>query len=193
MESDPGNKQNLLILDMDETLVHTTEDVPLPRGADFTVLDSLHVHLRPGLARFFSRVSPTYKIGFWSAGGHDYVHAVLARIVPASLTPEFIWTSNRCTRRRDDNKGDSYVIKDLNKLRRKGYDLSRTLIADDDVRTASRNFGNLVSVQPFEGDPDDDELESLGDYLLSIQNIGNFRTLEKRGWRARITAKQQGK
>jgi TFIIF-interacting CTD phosphatase-like protein len=162
--------------------VHSIEKAPLPQGADFVVLGDVHVHKRPGLDEFFSRVNQHYLIGFWSAGGHDYVHAVLGKIVPPTMQPLFVWTSNRCIGRFDWERGSRYVIKDLHKLRRRGYDLTRIVIADDDWRTAQRNYGNLIPMRAFEGDQSDCELKHLADYLLSIKDITNFRSLEKRDW-----------
>lgn len=183
-------KRKLLILDVDETLVHTTEAPLAGIEADFRVL-SYYVHVRPHAVEFLTALAQVYDIAFWSAGGKDYVHAVLENLLPAGFTPVFIWTSERCKRTRDvDN--NQLVIKDLNKVRRRGFDLKSVLIVDDTPSTAVRNYGNVVYVRAFEGqvvtDKADRELQLLTTYLLSIASVENVRRLEKRGWRLTVAA-----
>jgi RNA polymerase II subunit A small phosphatase-like protein len=74
-------------------------------------------------------------------------------------------------------------VKDLKKVKRKGYDLGRVLIVDDTPQKVERNFGNAVYVRPYFGDPEDNELAQLAPYLESLRACGNVRAVEKRGWR----------
>ena len=50
------------------------------------------------------------------------------------------------------------------------------------------NYGNLVRVSDFTGDPADRELLLLKDYLNRLKLEPNVRTIEKRNWRARVDA-----
>jgi len=59
-------------------------------------------------------------------------------------------------------------------------------VVDDSARKHERNYGNLVTVRPFEGDPADDELVHLERYLLALADVPNVRAIEKRGWRNRV-------
>jgi RNA polymerase II subunit A small phosphatase-like protein len=76
-----------------------------------------------------------------------------------------------------------YWVKDLKKLRRRGYRKEQIIIVDDTPRKLERSYGNLVRVHPFEGDPSDDELLYLMRYLDRIREEENIRIIEKRGWR----------
>ena len=73
-------------------------------------------------------------------------------------------------------------MKDLKKVKRLGYRLERDLIADDTPRKVQRQYGNAVYVPPFFGDPDDESAAPAGRFLVSLRDVPNVRTLEKRGW-----------
>jgi RNA polymerase II subunit A small phosphatase-like protein len=77
-------------------------------------------------------------------------------------------------------------LKDLNKIKRRGFDLARVLIVDDTPQKVHRHYGNAVYVRPFLGDPADEELLHLRKYLRSVSAVDNVRRIEKRGWRERI-------
>lgn len=77
--------------------------------------------------------------------------------------------------------------KPLQKLRRRGYDLNRILVVDDSPEKHTRNYGNLIHVAPYEGDPSDDELFHLSRYLEQIAQEPDVRRIEKRNWRKRMS------
>ncbi len=74
----------------------------------------------------------------------------------------------------------------LKKVKHKGYDLDRVLIVDDTPAKVKNAYGNAIYVTEFNGDPADNELEVLGDYLLRFKDMENVRRVEKRGWRSRM-------
>jgi len=69
--------------------------------------------------------------------------------------------------------------------KRRGYALERVLVVDDSPEKHTRNYGNLVRVEPFLGDPSDDELSHLARYLPTLAKAENVRSIEKRRWRQR--------
>lgn len=75
-----------------------------------------------------------------------------------------------------------YLLKDLKKVKRRGFWLVRMLIADDTPRKVRRHYGNAVYVPPFFGDPKDDTLPRLAQFLMSLRDLADVRTQEKRGW-----------
>ena len=91
----------------------------------------------------------------------------------------------RRTNRWDQELQEHYWVKDLKKVKRAGHDLERVLIVDDTPKKIERNYGNLVLVREFTGDPGDDELAPLADYLVSIAGLSNLRDMDKRNWRHR--------
>jgi len=170
----------LLILDLDETLVHATEE-PLGRPHDF-VVGPYSVYRRPHLDEFLAACSLRFRLAVWSTASDDYVRAVIGRIMPPGIDLAFAWGRSRCVRRYDHEAFEEEFLKDLKKVRKLGYDLRRVLIADDTPRKVRRQYGNAVYVPPFLGDPDDEALPRLARYLMSLGDVANVRTLEKRGW-----------
>lgn len=73
-------------------------------------------------------------------------------------------------------------------MKRRGYPLERVLIVDDTPKKLDRHYGNLVRVKPFEGDPSDTELFGLIEYLPTLADAANVRSIEKRDWRKARTA-----
>ena len=107
---------------------------------------------------------------------------VLERIFPAGAL-EFVWSSQRCTLTRDWTTGDYTTVKNLRKLKARGYPLESIIAVDDTPSKYARSYGNLVSVREFVGDPTDDELPLLAAYLQELAPVPNVRTVEKRRWR----------
>jgi len=78
-----------------------------------------------------------------------------------------------------------YYIKDLAKLKRKGYCLEQMIMVDDTPQKLERNYGNLVRVKEWLGNTEDNELLLLKKYLTDLKDINNIRQVEKRGWQSR--------
>lgn len=175
----------LLILDIDETLVFA-DGKPCDRPCDFRV-GPYHVYRRPGLAAFWSSCRASFDLAVWSSSGEDYLSAILTQIVPSDLSLQFAWSRQRCVRRFHPETREHYFVKDLKKVKRLGFDLARVLIADDTPQKVERQYGNAVYVRSFFGDPADDELPRLANYLTSIADCEDFRRLEKRGWRSQCS------
>lgn len=70
----------LLILDLDETLIHSSSK-ELGRPCDFRVFD-FHVYKRPYLDKFLTEVFSYYKVAIWSTGSDDYVDLLAKEIMP---------------------------------------------------------------------------------------------------------------
>lgn len=176
----------LLILDLDETLVYTTEGPLAGRAHDFVVGD-LHVHKRPGVDQFLRQLQEHYELAVWSAGGALYVEPTVAWLFAGLDAPTFVWSSRRCTRRFDPESQQAYFIKDLRKVRKLGFDGTRMLIVDDLQLNCVRNYGAAVYVRSYQGEVDDDELFHLATYLATLASEPNFRTVEKRYWRDTVS------
>lgn len=185
-------EKSLLILDLDETLIHATA-AKIREDFDFQVYD-YYVYKRPGLAEFLTRCGTHFTLAVWSSASDDYVQAVVRQIFPPELTPAFVWGRSRCTPFRlpeldeqgyysvDYSHGYEYA-KRLKKVRRRGYDLNKTLIVDDTPAKVSQNYGNAIYIKPYVGAREDHELAYLADYLLTLKDATNVRMIEKRGWR----------
>lgn len=177
----------LLILDNDETLVHSAE-TELAWPHHFQV-GPFRFHVRPFVSSFLEAVMPHFQVAVWTSSSLDYATAVLQLACPG-VEFAFVWARERCTRRFDPENQEHFWVKDLKKVKRLGHDLRRTLMVDDTPKKLSRNYGNLIRVAPFEGDPRDDELLALAGYLAGIREVPDLRAIEKRGWRRRPWASE---
>lgn len=178
----------LLVLDLDETLIHTVElrdeTAYCERDPDIWIDDtSLASYKRPGVEEFLTWCFENYAaVGLWTAGTRPYAFEVLPHLCnPNDFA--FVWGRERCTWKFDFERGESDWIKDIRKLRRMGYSKQKILCVDDTPEKFKRSYGNYIRVQAFEGDPEDTELEQLARYLETLGPVPNVRTIEKRGWR----------
>ena len=170
----------LVILDLDETLIHSSDVEIESKKPDFVFLNYL-VYKRPFLYEFLISVRDNFKIAVWSSAGDEYVAALVKEIFPKDYTLEFVWGRSKCTLKRDYEADTHFYLKPLKKLKNKGFQLEKILIVDDSTEKAGDNYGNAIYIKVFLGD-DDNELIKLGNYLLSLKGIENVRTIEKRGW-----------
>lgn len=175
--------RKLLVLDLDETLIHATEET-LGHDEDFRV-GPYRVHLRPHLSDFVSGMLTQFKVGVWTASGESYAAQVVERIFPSGAL-EFVWSSKRCTTTRDWMTGEYQSIKNLQKLKSKGYPLESIIAVDDTPAKYARSYGNLVTVREFVGDRSDAELPLLAAYLAHLADVPNVRSIEKRNWREHV-------
>ena len=173
----------LLILDLDETLIHATEE-PLTRQADFKT-ELYSVYKRPFVDRFLEFCFQNFKVGVWTTAGKEFAEEVVQNIFTSDYTLEFLWSYQRCTRVFDSETLEVYYIKNLKKLKRKGYLLEEIIMVDDTPRKLERNYGNLVRVTEWLGEQNDRELLLLIQYLDYLKDLENIRKIEKRGWRHR--------
>lgn len=180
----PDNPEKLLVLDLDETLIHSTLS-RLSYEESFS-FDRYFVYQRPLLEMFLNNIAMHYKVGIWSSAGDDYVQAISDQIKPPGINYEFVWGRSRCTLKRDMETDSFEYEKKLSKLKKKGFPLENILIVDDTHQKAKSNYGNAIYVKEFTGDPTDLELKYLLEYLMLLKGKTNFRTIEKRNWRHMI-------
>jgi RNA polymerase II subunit A small phosphatase-like protein len=189
--------KKLLILDMDETLLHTecfrdidyleegSYDFKFPLGGGGWSNDE-HWYFtikRPFLDEFMNYAFDNFKVAIWTAGGSDYASEAISRSGLDKNKLEFFWTRERCTMKYDFETGFRYGVKNLEKVHKSlGWDLNNVLIVDDVQKTAINNYGNLIHIKEFCNDRSDIELKKLMNYLDKIKDSNNFRSIEKRGW-----------
>lgn len=189
--------KKLLILDMDETLLHTecfrdidyleegSYDFKFPLGGGGWSNDE-HWYFtikRPFLDEFMNYAFDNFKVAIWTAGGSDYASEAISRSGLDKNKLEFFWARERCTMKYDFETGFRYGVKNLEKVHKSlGWDLNNVLIVDDVQKTAINNYGNLIHIKEFCNDRSDIELKKLMNYLDKIKDSNNFRSIEKRGW-----------
>lgn len=172
--------KKLLILDLDETLIHATKEVKeFPH--DFTY-HPYYVYTRPYLTDFLESVSSTYHLAIWSSADDQYVNDIVNQIKPENINFEFIWGRSRCTYRRDIDLDQFNWEKRLKKIKKFGFRLESTIIVDDTQEKCKDNYGNAIYINEFNGDPSDTELIKLKEYLIQLSDVENVRKIEKRYW-----------
>jgi len=176
--------RKLLILDLDETLVHATER-PLTRESDFRA-GIYYVYKRPHLDTFLTTCLERFEVAIWTSSSPYYAEAVIRQLFLDVQRLSFVWTGERCTWRIDFETGERVSRKNLVKVKRKGYRLESVLAVDDSPEKYCAHYGNLIRVTEYTGNPEDDELLLLLNYLDTLHRVDNVRTLEKRGWRQQI-------
>ncbi len=183
-----GNRKILLILDIDETLMHAS-DKELHRDFDFKI-GPYFVYKRPGLNDFLYEVSNNFQLAIWSSASDNYVLEAVKHLIPIDIKLAFVWARTKCTYRSSLRNGaieyrDHYnYIKPLKKLKRKGFDLNQILIVDDTPSKSQDNYGNAIYPSEYLGKKNDDELIYLAQYLSSIKDLTDVRKIEKRAWRS---------
>ena len=160
--------RDLLIFDLDETLVHARA-MELPHAAAFRCT-SYFVYVRPHFIEMLDQVAGLYDIAVWSSSSRSYVDQVVSQIFPSHLRLRFAWCVDQCIQRADPHSGGYVYIKDLRKAQKFGYAVDRMIMVDDSTEKVARQPRNHLLVSPFEGDADDQELLSLGRQLLARQS-----------------------
>lgn len=175
----------LLILDLDETLIYATEET-LEREADFC-FEQYRIYKCPFVTDCLSFARQYFLVGVWTSASADYAKAIAQALFPSDYSLQFLWSREHCTQAYHPDLMEYYYIKNLAKLKRKGYDLEKILMVDNTPAKLKRNYGNLIHVADWTGDQSDTELIILQQYLLDLKDEPNVRKLEKRGWQHRYT------
>jgi TFIIF-interacting CTD phosphatase-like protein len=174
-----------IVLDIDETLVHTEEDTEGPdveiKTDPILVEDLYDIHLDKGTYKMWGTKRPhldefllfcfTYfkNVCVWSAGQTDYVHAVVKKIFRDFRAPDIIYTFDQCVQ---NERGD--WIKPLEKffddknVQAKGIVPSKTYIIDDRDYTFERNVDNGIQIPEYAPDSADG-LHEEEDHLMRLK------------------------
>jgi RNA polymerase II subunit A small phosphatase-like protein len=156
-------KKALVIFDLDETLLHSRQEW-LDREPDY-VLDRLAVYFRPNALKLIEAVAKKFEIGVWSAGSPLYVDSIVERMFGTDVKPLFVWNRDHCTAKFEFSYFQTLFLKDLNKMGDFGFDLTSTLIIEDDPVKVRDFARNALFVSQYFGDEADDELSALVDYI----------------------------
>ncbi|KAG0163236.1 hypothetical protein DFQ28_000260 [Apophysomyces sp. BC1034] len=161
---DHGRK--CLVLDLDETLVHSSfKIIPNP---DFIVpveidrqYHNVYVLKRPGVDEFMRRMGELYEIVIFTASLAKYADPVLNMLDVHKVV------RHRLFRESCFNHKGTYV-KDLSQL---GRDLSATLILDNSPASYIFHTSNAVPVSTWFNDPHDTELSDLVAFLEDLTEV----------------------
>ncbi|EME31871.1 Mitochondrial import inner membrane translocase subunit TIM50 [Galdieria sulphuraria] len=162
-----GLPPRTLVLDLDETLVHST----------WSRATGWKTAKRPGVDAFLAYMSSFYEIVVYTSAMPGYGEPILEKLDPNGYISHRLY--------RDATKYEKGVhLKDLSKLNR---DLARTIIIDDDANCFRLQPDNGIRIAPFTGDVNDRYLLDLIPFLEYIVRedipdvrpvIGSYRGLD---------------
>lgn len=171
----------LIVLDLDETLIHATTREDIGREPDFRI-EEWKVFRRLFLKPFLDFCFENFRVGVWTSAGSLFADAVVSESMN-NRNLEFVWSSERCTRTYDIERFEYFPQKDLKKLIKNGYQKEKILAVDDTPEKWAQSYGNYIQVSEFRGKSNDSELDILMRYLNTLTNCENVRCIEKRNWR----------
>lgn len=189
-------KKKTIILDLDETLVHTFSSTtgfdsasknPNLKNRIFSfTLDGEFMwgFIRPFAHDFISLLQKYYNIGVWSAGLRDYVEKIVSILFVQP--PVFVWSREDCEDVYLPSENQVVKKKPLTKLYNHFPCLNRTnsLIIDDRDDVCDENTSNHIHIPSYElnqkkidHNHKDDSLECLCKYLLDLVNVRDVRSM----------------
>jgi len=186
----PRSKQNqshrlFIVLDLDETLVHSIE--PKRSSKFYSKLpykthkmgDEFIVCERPGLQKFLDKLFSKFDVIVWSAGSPDYVAYIDENIISSKKRKtKAVLNSDDCDRS-EKEFGERKALKMLwDHLDIPGCGPYNTVIIDDLKENAAHQPGNCIRIRPFiantnEKNKNDKELQEVLTKLQDIQNDYN--------------------
>ncbi len=171
-----SNFKPLLVLDFDETLIHSTEK-KLNKNPDIFIPDYF-VYLRPNLKFFLDKITKHYQIAIWSTATIDYLKLIIKQSYLKNYNFEFVWDRRFCDERYDKKDPHWFYIKKLSKVKDLGFNLNRSIIVDDSFEKIKFHYKNAILFKPYMGNDDtDNELIKLYKFLFLIKDEQNFRKL----------------
>jgi len=167
---DVGKK--CLVLDLDETLVHSSfRAVP---GADFVipvqiedVVHFVYVAKRPGVDEFLIEMAKHYEIVIYTASLNKYADPLLDLLDPHRTI--------RCRLFRESCVYyEGNYVKDLSLLDR---DLCQSIIVDNSPSSYIFHPENAIDCSSFIDDPQDRELDQIAAFLKGVKDVKDVRNL----------------
>mmetsp|Transcript_5395 Transcript_5395/g.6826 ORF Transcript_5395/g.6826 Transcript_5395/m.6826 type:complete len:271 (+) Transcript_5395:450-1262(+) len=159
-----------LVLDLDETLVHSSFEVV--EDPDFVITVNLkgakfdvYVIKRPGVDEFLNELAKYYEIIIFTASLPKYAVKVLD-VLDKNKVIEATLFRDSCTLH------EGNFIKDLSLL---GRSLESTIIVDNSPYSYQFQPANAIGVSTFTDDKNDRELFYCKDFLLSIHESDDVR------------------
>ena len=165
-----GGKKTL-ILDLDETLVHSAfkpffikSDINLNVNVD-GVNHLVHVLKRPYVDEFLQRMSKFYELVIFTASISNYANPLLDRLDKYRIISHRLFREH-CV----SNRG--LYIKDLRKL---GRDLKNMIIIDNNPISYAVNQDNGIPILTWHYDKNDNELMKLVPILEFLSTVDDVR------------------
>ncbi|KAM0062458.1 putative protein-serine/threonine phosphatase [Helianthus debilis subsp. tardiflorus] len=175
-----------LVLDLDETLVHSTlepcEDADFTFTVNFNLEDHIvYVRCRPYLKEFMERVAGLFEIIIFTASQSIYAEQLLNVLDPKRKVFRHRVFRESCVFL------EGNYLKDLSIL---GRDLARVVMIDNSPQAFGFQVDNGIPIESWYDDRTDQELLTLMPFLESLVGVDDVRPLiaKKFNLRERIAA-----
>mmetsp|Transcript_38234 Transcript_38234/g.73318 ORF Transcript_38234/g.73318 Transcript_38234/m.73318 type:complete len:285 (-) Transcript_38234:659-1513(-) len=159
-----------LVLDLDETLVHSSFK-PVP-NADYIIpveidnkITEVYVIKRPWVDQFMAAMGEVYEVVVFTASLAKYADPLLDLLDPKSLVRLRLFRDSCCPY-------EGNYVKDLSRL---GRELRDTIIIDNSPHSYVFQPENAIGCGTFIDDPKDRDLLDLIPFLLSIKEHEDVR------------------
>ena len=137
-----------LVLDMDETLIHSSE-IPPHKDVQFFKSGNpeFFVYKRPGLDAFLDSIKDKFEVFVFTHGERNYAEPVLDVLMP--------WLDDYHRLYRDSCDGKNGPCKNLKLLERDKHDM---ILVDDSSIAQKKNPKNTIRIKDWHGTPYDTAL-----------------------------------
>jgi len=188
-----GSSKPCLVLDLDETLVHSQrKPCSEPAGSDFfdisfrfsTSTFHMRVSKRPGCDDFLRQAAEDYELVIFTASVAPYCQAVMEKLDPDKLVSHQLYREH-CSYVPCGPCGDMIYVKDLLRLSR---DASSTIILDNNPDCYFFQPQNAIPINSWYSDDSDRDLEETLNLLRIINNYGHENSV----WALGSMARQMG-
>ncbi|TYZ63476.1 hypothetical protein PybrP1_006644 [[Pythium] brassicae (nom. inval.)] len=166
---DAGKK--CLVLDLDETLVHSSfkpthnPDYVIPVEIEGTV-HQVYVCKRPGAEEFLVEMAKHYEVVIYTASLSKYADPLLDRLDPTRVIRYRLFREH-CV------QYEGNYVKDLSLLDR---DITQTIIIDNSPMSYLFHPRNAIGCSSFIDDLNDRELDSIARFLADIRAVDDVRS-----------------
>jgi len=166
-----------LVLDLDETLVHSSlaeepgAHMVIPVHIDNGIKD-VYVIKRPGVDDFLKRMGEQYEIIIYTASLSKYADPLLDQLDVHKVISKRLFREN-CVYHQ------GHYVKDLSLVNR---DLQHCIIVDNSPMSYTFHPENAIDCGSFIDDPKDTEMWQIGDFLSGISKCDDVR-LHCKWWR----------
>ena len=167
----PKTKKNLLVLDIDRTLVYSTFEA-FGMGPSGKRTQSFSVSKRPYVINLLEKLKKLYEIVLFTSGVEEYANAIRRCLDPNGNRIMKVLSRSSCFL-----MNEQYYVKDLRIFGDR--DIKNVVIVDDSVFSFAFQLNNGIPVQPFTGDNSDDELVYLINYLEDIYDSDDISLINK--------------
>lgn len=173
----PPRKSNIkktLILDLDETLIHSTFEQNQPSDIKIAVYlqksskIEISVNIRPYALSFLEEMSKIYEIVIFSSSHQSYANAILNVLDPDNKFITYRVFRDNCVVAEDGS-----LIKDLRIFANR--DLKEVVILDNSLLCYAWQMENGIPIIPFFADKEDKELAKLSAFLKILKDVDDVR------------------